>query len=141
MECSDTKPNVMTMEVSGNSKKHKNGSNIVNKIDNPVEFSANFVNYYLENILTGKDTSMFRVFSIFRYSNTDYQNAEIVKLLSEMNRCDIKIQKIETLPSGSRRFDIMVIGTVDSNFFSQYFMLNHESADIWYIKSSIITIL
>ena len=84
---------------------------------------------------------MFRVFSIFRYSNTDYQNAEIVKLLSEMNRCDIKIQKIETLPSGSRRFDIMVIGTVDSNFFSQYFMLNHESADIWYIKSSIITIL
>ena len=68
------------------------------------------------------------------------QNQTLIEFLNHMATNKIVFEKVDVMASGSRRFDMIMIGTINDKFFSQYFMLNHEKDNIWYIKSSIISI-
>lgn len=116
----------------------KKGENIVNKIQDPQAFCNQFITYYFQNIVTGKSFNMLREFTTFKYNNFEYKHAELVKLLQQMNGMKPQVKQIQILPSGSRRFDIMITGEMNKKNFSQYFMLTHEKKNDWYIKSSII---
>ena len=116
----------------------KKGENIVNKIQDPQAFCNQFIAYYFQNIVTGKSFNMLRDFTTFKYNNFEYKQTELVKLLQQINGMKSEVKQIQILPSGSRRFDIMITGEMNEKHFSQYFMLTHEKKDDWYIKSSII---
>lgn len=133
----------MEVSVTESSKKvhSKKGENIVNKIENPLDFCQQFVKFYFDNIITGKDYTMLRNFTIFKYQNVEYGNDSLINLFCQMNNCKNTISNIECLPSGSRRFDIMITGKINSDTFTQYFMLTNEKKDNWYIKSSIIMLI
>jgi hypothetical protein len=133
----------MEVSVTNSSKKahNKKGENIVNKIENPLSFCQQFVKFYFDNIITGKDYTMLRNFTIFKYQNVEYTNDSLVNLLSQISKCKSTISNIEFLPSGSRRFDIMITGKFDTDTFTQFFMLTNEKKDTWYIKSSIIVLI
>ena len=129
------------MDIVTDKQSKKSGYNIVNKIDNPQEFANNFISYYYNTIITGHDLSMFRDFSVFKYQQKEYRNSSLLALLQQINLQKNNILNIEVMPSGSRRFDILIMGQMNENIFSQYFMLTHEKADVWYIKSSIISLI
>ena len=128
------------LSSNGLKKKKGNGDNIINKIEDPQAFAEHFVSVYFENILMRKDYTMFRAFTMFKFNDVVYQNHTLIEFLSLMATNDIAFEKVDVMASGSRRFDMIMIGTINNKFFSQYFMLNHEKDDIWYIKSSIISI-
>lgn len=140
-------PEEMEVDHTNNSKykkfkSEKNfGTNIVNKMENHQEFGENFVKFYFDNILKQKDYTMFRSFTEFKYKKHIYTNEELIKLIEQMGEADTTIFNIEVIPSGSRRFDIQVLGTIGGNTFSQYFLINNEKRNNWSIKTSIISTL
>jgi hypothetical protein len=129
------------MDMVTGKKNKKSGDNIVNKIENPQEFANNFISFYYNKIVTGEDLSMFRDFSVFKYQQQEYRDSSLIALLHQINQQKNNIINIEVMPSGSRRFDILIMGKMNETIFSQYFMLTHEKADVWYIKSSIISLI
>tara|TARA_Y100000389_G_C17451788_1_gene515386 strand:- start:1810 stop:2223 length:414 start_codon:yes stop_codon:yes gene_type:complete len=129
------------MDMVTGKKNKKSGDNIVNKIENPQEFANNFISFYYNKIVTGEDFSMFRDFSVFKYQQQEYRDSSLIALLHQINQQKNNIINIEVMPSGSRRFDILIMGKMNETIFSQYFMLTHEKADVWYIKSSIISLI
>tara|TARA_B100001248_G_C27272613_1_gene403816 strand:- start:320 stop:733 length:414 start_codon:yes stop_codon:yes gene_type:complete len=129
------------MDIVTDKQNKKSGDNIVNKIENPQEFANNFISFYYNKIVTGEDFSMFRDFSVFKYQQQEYRDSSLIALLQQINLQKNNILSIEVMPSGSRRFDILIMGKMNENIFSQYFMLTHEKADVWYIKSSIISLI
>lgn len=129
------------MDIVTDKQSKKSGDNIVNKIENPQEFANNFISFYYNKIVTGEDFSMFRDFSVFKYQQQEYRDSSLIALLQQINLQKNNILNIEVMPSGSRRFDILIMGKMNETIFSQYFMLTHEKADVWYIKSSIISLI
>ena len=117
------------------------GTNIVNTISDPQAFADDFIKYYLNDILKNKDYSMINEYTEFKYNKYIYKNTELVTLLEEMGRKSITIKCMEVLASGSRRFDINIIGTFEGSTISQHFLLNNEKGNNWKIKSSIICVI
>ena len=140
MDCSNTSAGNGLLSSNGLKKKKGNGDNVINKIQDPQSFAEHFISVYFQNILMGKDYTMFRPFTMFKFNDKVYQNQTLIEFLNHMATNKIVFEKVDIMASGSRRFDMTMIGTINDKFFSQYFMLNHEKDDIWYIKSSIISI-
>ena len=128
------------LSTNGLKKKKGNGDNIINKIEDPQSFANQFVEHYFNSILSCIDYSMLKPFTMFKYDNVVYQNESLVALMQQLATNNIKFERVDVMASGSRRFDMIMIGKINESFFSQYFMLNYEKDKSWYIKSSIISI-
>jgi len=120
-------------------KTKQSGTNIVNKIDyNKIGFD--FVKFYYKSINTVKPIVPYlRLSSVFKFSNKEHDYSKLPELFEQLKKYTFNVDKIEVLPSGSRRLDIMVFGNITgSGNFSQYFLLCNEKEQTWYIKSSIL---
>ena len=115
------------------------GVNIVNKIDyNKV--GIEFVQFYYKNINTIQPIVPYlRQSTIFKFNSEEHAYSKLPTLFDQLKKYTYNIEKVEVLPSGSRRLDIMVSGNITgSGKFSQYFLLCNEKEQQWYIKSSIL---
>jgi hypothetical protein len=115
------------------------GTNIVNKIDYN-KIGTEFVKFYYTNINTVQPIVPYlRQSSVFKFSNEEHSYSKLPALFEQLKKYTFNVKKIEVLPSGSRRLDIMVFGNITgSGNFSQYFLLCNEKEQQWYIKSSIL---
>ena len=115
------------------------GINIVNKIDyNKV--GRDFVQFYYKNINTVQPIVPYlRQSTIFKFNSEENAYSKLPALFDKLKKYTYNIEKVEVLPSGSRRLDIIVSGNITgASKFSQYFLLCNEKEQQWYLKSSIL---
>lgn len=124
----------------------KKGYNIVNEIDIGVVVSE-FINYYytnVSNIQTLIDFKIIREYTSIKFGSDKLQGDKLIEFLQKMSEYKMDIKDYNYLDSGSRRIDIVVIGTLTNktevNNFNQTFVLCHQD-NVWYIKNSIFMII
>ena len=117
----------------------ESGVNIVNKIDYN-KLGIEFVKFYYTNLNKVQPIVPYlRQSTVFKFSNEEHDYGKLPALFEQFKKYTFNVEKIEVLPSGSRRLDIMVFGNITgSGKFSQYFLLCNEKEQQWYIKSSIL---
>jgi hypothetical protein len=115
------------------------GINIVNKIDYD-KVGNDFVQFYYKNINTVQPIVPYlRQSTIFKFNSEENAYSKLPALFDKLKKYTYNIEKVEVLPSGSRRLDIMVSGNITgAGKFSQYFLLCNEKEQQWYLKSSIL---
>ena len=135
----DKSPMMSNNPHKKNKQTTDSGINIVNKIDY-TKLGNDFVKFYYINITTVQPIVPYlRQSTVFKFSNKEYDYNKLPALFDQLKKYTFNIEKVEVLPSGSRRLDIIVSGNLNgSSKFSQYFLLCNEKEQLWYIKSSLL---
>ena len=120
-------------------------------VNNFINFEA-IVNQFIEkyfscicnnNIQNLIDCNMIREYTTIKFNKDEYTGQKLYDFLNRFKTYNINIDTFNYMSNGSRRIDIIIIGTMSNENetirFNQIFTYCHHN-NSWYIKNSIFMV-
>ena len=82
---------------------------------------------------------VIKEYTTFNYNGEIYNKENMLTLIEMFKNSNINITNFQSLESGSRRIDLLMVGFINETQFTQSMTICHLN-DTWFIKNSVILI-